>query len=350
MMAGRGEPFEGTAGGPARHIPVLLSEVLHSLEPRDGGLYIDGTFGAGGYTRAILGAADCRVIAIDRDPTAIAAGRGLAADHRGRLILAEGRFSELDAIAEGQGVEAADGVALDVGVSSMQLDQAERGFSFMQDGPLDMRMGDTGPNAADVVNTMGEADLARLIFVLGEERKSRAVARAIGRARSEGAITTTGALAEIVARAVGPLKDGKHPATRTFQALRIYVNGELSELAEGLAAAERILKDGGRLAVVSFHSLEDRIVKRFLAERSKVTQGSRHMPEVKAEAPTFRLLTRHPVDPGEEELKVNPRARSARLRAAERTAAPARAIDPASLGVPRLPGFEPAGRKGRSVQ
>ncbi len=344
MMAGRGEPFEGTAGGPARHIPVLLSEVLEVIGPTAGGIYVDGTFGAGGYTRAILDAADCRVIAIDRDPTAIAAGQGLAADYIGRLSLVEGRFSELDRLAEANGVDKADGVALDVGVSSMQLDRAERGFSFMQDGPLDMRMGAEGPSAADIVNSMDEGDLARLIFTLGEEKKSRAVARAIGRARAESAISTTGELAEIVARAVGPSRDGKHPATRTFQALRIYVNGELSELAEGLAAAERILKEGGRLAVVSFHSLEDRIVKRFLAERSQSQQGSRHMPEVKVQAPTFRLTTRHAVEASEEEVAANPRARSARLRGAERTAAPARAIDPITLGVPRLPEFIHAGR------
>jgi 16S rRNA (cytosine1402-N4)-methyltransferase len=344
MMAGRGEPFEGTAGGPARHIPVLLSEVLDVIAPKAGGIYIDGTFGAGGYTRAILEAADCRVIAIDRDPTAISAGQTMATDFSGRLALVEGRFSELDAIAEGQGIDRADGVALDVGVSSMQLDQAERGFSFMQDGPLDMRMGADGPSAADIVNTMAEGDLARLIFTLGEEKKSRAVARAIGRARADTPISTTGELAEIVARAVGPLRDGKHPATRTFQALRIYVNGELSELAEGLAAAERILKEGGRLAVVSFHSLEDRIVKRFLAERSKVAQGSRHMPEVKAEAPTFKLLTRHAISASDDETAANPRARSARLRGAERTDAPARAIDAAALGVRRLPDAPQAGR------
>ncbi|WP_436637904.1 16S rRNA (cytosine(1402)-N(4))-methyltransferase RsmH [Microbaculum sp. FT89] len=336
MMAGRGGPSEDTAGGPARHIPVLLSDVLDVIAPKPGGIYIDGTFGAGGYTRGILDAADCRVIAIDRDPSAIRAGQAMVADYRGRLGLVEGRFSELDRLAAGAGVEAADGVALDVGVSSMQIDTPERGFSFIQDGPLDMRMGGDGPSAADIVNTMAEGDLARLIFTLGEERKSRAVARAIGRARADTPIATTGELAEIVARAVGPLRDGKHPATRTFQALRIHVNGELSELAEGLAAAERILKEGGRLAVVSFHSLEDRIVKRFLAERSQVQRGSRHMPEVRAEAPTFKLITRHPVGASEEEIAANPRARSARLRGAERTGAPARPIDPAALGVPRL--------------
>ncbi|MEJ8571858.1 16S rRNA (cytosine(1402)-N(4))-methyltransferase RsmH [Microbaculum marinum] len=337
MMAGRGIPLEGTAGGPARHIPVLLAPVLEAVSPRDGGVYVDGTLGAGGYTSAILDAADCRVIAIDRDPVAIAAGRTLVDRYPGRLTIVEGRFSGLDAIARANDADEVDGITLDVGVSSMQLDEAARGFSFMQDGPLDMRMGNAGPSAADVVNAMPEGDLARLIFILGEEKKSRAVARAIGQARNEEEISTTGRLAEIVARAVGNRRDGKHPATRTFQALRIFVNGELSELAEGLAAAERILKAGGRLAVVSFHSLEDRIVKRFLNERSRVTHGSRHLPDMPVAAPTFRLIARHPVTATEEEVAANPRARSARLRGAERTDAPAREIDPAFLGVPKLP-------------
>ena len=345
MMAGRGTPHEGTAGGPARHIPVLLDKVLKTLAPRDGGLYIDGTFGAGGYTRAILDAADCRVIAIDRDPKAIAAGDSLAERYDGRLTLVEGRFSRLDRIAADTGASNADGVTLDIGVSSMQLDDAERGFSFMRDGPLDMRMGTSGPTAADIVNAAPEGELARLIFTLGEERKSRSVARAIGRARAQGDIATTGQLAEIVARAVGPSRDGRHPATRTFQALRIFVNGELAELAEGLAAAERILAEGGRLAVVSFHSLEDRIVKRFLAERSRVRRGSRHRPDVPAPAPTFTLVTRRPATPSEREIADNPRARSARLRGAERTSAPPRDIDPASLGVPRLPDIQPESRQ-----
>jgi 16S rRNA (cytosine1402-N4)-methyltransferase len=337
MMAGRGTPSEGTAGGPARHIPVLLDPVLEILSPRDGGIYIDGTFGAGGYTSAILDAADCRVIAIDRDPNAITAGAALVERYSGRLSLVEGRFSRLDEIADSNGASDVDGIALDVGVSSMQLDESARGFSFMKDGPLDMRMGGEGPSAADIVNAMPESDLAKLIFILGEEKKSRAVARAIREARSEIEISTTGELAEIVARAIGNRRDGKHPATRTFQALRIFVNGELAELAEGLAAAERILKAGGRLAVVSFHSLEDRIVKRFLSERSKVAQGSRHLPEVRSDAPTFRLITRQPINASDAETNANPRARSARLRGAERTDAPARDIDPAFLGVPRLP-------------
>lgn len=347
MMAGRGEPIGDAAGGPARHVPVLLGEVVEAIAPRDGGVYVDGTFGAGGYARAILAAADCRVIGIDRDPDALEAGRAIAGEYGGRLRLVEGRFSELDRLAADEGVEAADGVALDIGVSSMQLDEAARGFSFTRDGPLDMRMGRTGPSAADIVNAMPEGDLARLIFVLGEERRSRAVARAIGRARAERPIATTRELAEIVARAVGPSRDGRNPATRTFQALRIYVNGELAELAEGLGAAERILRVGGRLAVVSFHSLEDRIVKRFLAERGREARPSRHMPDLPATPPTFRLLGRGAITPGEAEIAANPRARSARLRAAERTAAPARPVDARALGVPSLPQLPKAPAGGR---
>jgi 16S rRNA (cytosine1402-N4)-methyltransferase len=344
MMAGRGTSTEDAAGGPARHIPVLLDPVIDLLAPRSGGIYIDGTFGAGGYSRALLGAG-CRVLGIDRDPAAVAAGRAMTGEFGNRLVLATGRFSELDALAAEAGMAPADGVALDIGVSSMQIDSAERGFSFMQDGPLDMRMGGDGPTAADVVNAMAEAELARVIFLLGEERRSRAVARAIAAARASGPIDTTARLAEIVARAVGRGHDGIHPATRTFQALRIYVNSELDELARGLGAAERALKPGGRLAVVSFHSLEDRIVKRFLAARSGAGGGSRHLPEREAEAPTFRLLTRKPVRPGDSEIRLNPRARSARLRGGERTEAPARAPDPAALGVPSVPALDSLPRR-----
>ncbi|TCT13494.1 16S rRNA (cytosine1402-N4)-methyltransferase [Tepidamorphus gemmatus] len=350
MMAGRGSPTGDAAGGPARHVPVLLAEALEALAPRDGGVYVDGTFGAGGYSRAILAAADCRVVAIDRDPAAIAAGAAAVAQHADRLILVEGRFSRLDEIAVSAGFDAVDGVALDVGVSSMQLDEAQRGFSFTRDGPLDMRMGGDGPSAADIVNSMDEADLARLIFVLGEERRSRAVARAIGRARSTRPIETTGELAEIVARAVGPSRDGRNPATRTFQALRIYVNGELSELAEGLFAAERILRAGGRLVVVTFHSLEDRIVKRFLADRAQATRPSRYMPDLPSAPPTFRLITRGAVTPGEAETEVNRRARSARLRAAERTDAAARPGNATDLGVPDIAVAGAAVHRGKRLQ
>jgi 16S rRNA (cytosine1402-N4)-methyltransferase len=263
----------------------------------------------------------------------------------GRLTLVEGSFSHLDRLAADHGHERVDGVVLDVGVSSMQLDQAERGFSFRQDGPLDMRMGGDGPTAGDVVNGMEPRDLARVIAVLGEERKARSVAAAIARARSDRAIATTTELAEIVSRAVGRQKFGEiHPATRTFQALRIFVNRELDELAEALAASERVLADGGRLVVVAFHSLEDRIVKRFLADRSaERAGGSRHLPEATLAPATFALLTRGTVVPGDDETHANPRARSARLRAGRRTAAAARPLDKAAIGVPELPAF-PTGR------
>jgi 16S rRNA (cytosine1402-N4)-methyltransferase len=250
--------------------------------------------------------------------------------------LAEGRFSDLDAIARDCGYETADGVVLDLGVSSMQLDTAERGFSFRLDGPLDMRMGGQGASAADVVNAAGERDLATIVFVLGEERNSRAVARAIVKARDTAPITTTRALADIVASAVRSRPGDIHPATRTFQALRIYVNDELGELVAALQAAERVLKPHGRLVVVSFHSLEDRIVKSFLSRRGEARAGSRHAPEPERAAPTFHALTRRPVVADDDETARNPRARSAKLRAAERCDAPARDDDASDL-LPRLP-------------
>jgi 16S rRNA (cytosine1402-N4)-methyltransferase len=308
-----------------RHIPVLGPEAVAALAPRDGGIYVDGTFGAGGYSRLLLATAGTRVIGIDRDPTAIAGGHDLMAQAAGRLTLVENRFSQLAEICAAQDVDAIDGVVMDVGVSSMQLDQAGRGFSFRFDGPLDMRMGGDGPTAADVIARAGERDLADVIYIFGEERHSRGVARAIVAARKEQPITTTRALADIVARVVRSKPNDIHPATRTFQALRILVNEELDELERALIAAERVLKPGGRLAVVSFHSLEDRIVKLFLAERSKSGGGSRHLPEVAQHAPSFTLLSRKPIVPGDEETAVNPRARSAKLRAAERTASPAHA-------------------------
>src|SRR6185437_14706950 len=263
------------AGGPAPHIPVLARPAIDFLNLREGGVYIDGTFGAGGYTRAILTGANCKVIAIDRDQSAIALGADLVEAAQGRLTLTEDRFSRLDSIAREMGYAAADGVVLDLGVSSMQLDRPERGFSFRHDGPLDMRMGIEGASAADVVNAAAERDLANIIFLLGEERHSRAIARAIVRAREQAPIETTRALADLVASVVRSRPGDIHPATRTFQALRIFVNDELSELTTALAAAERILKAGGRLAVVTFHSLEDRIVKSFLSERSETRGGSR---------------------------------------------------------------------------
>jgi 16S rRNA (cytosine1402-N4)-methyltransferase len=335
MTAG-GDGFAAVAGGPAPHIPVLGRLAIDFLNVRDGGVYLDGTFGAGGYTRALLAAATCRVIAIDRDPAAIAAGAGLVAAAQGRLTLVEDRFSNLERIAHAAGCEAVDGVVLDLGVSSMQLDQAERGFSFRRGGPLDMRMSGQGPSAADLVNAASERDLANIIYILGEERHSRAVARAIVKAREQAPITTTAALADIIASVVRARAGDIHPATRTFQALRIYVNDELGELAVALAGAERMLRAGGRLVAVSFHSLEDRIVKTFLAERAATRGGSRHAPEVKHPAPSFRLLTRRPVIADEEEVARNPRARSAKLRAAERTEAPAHSGDLTRL-LPRLP-------------
>ncbi len=295
------------------------------LAPRDGGTYVDATFGAGGYTRLILATPGTRVIAIDRDSTAIAGGADLVAEAGGRLTLVENRFSALSDICAAQGLDHVDGIVMDVGVSSMQLDSAARGFSFRFDGPLDMRMGATGPTAADVIAQATERDLADVIYILGEERHSRGVARAIVAARKEQAITTTRQLADIVARVVRSKPGDIHPATRTFQALRILVNEELDELEEALSAAERILAPGGRLAVVSFHSLEDRIVKTFLAERSKTGGGSRHLPEIAQETPSFKPLNRKPVVAGEAETESNPRARSAKLRGAERTTAPAHA-------------------------
>jgi 16S rRNA (cytosine1402-N4)-methyltransferase len=297
------------------------------LNPRDGGIYVDGTFGAGGYSRAILDAADTRVIGIDRDRTAIAAGFDLVDRSNGRLTLVEDRFSNLAEVCAAQGASRVDGVVMDVGVSSMQVDEAGRGFSFRLDGPLDMRMGHDGPTAADVVARASEADLANIIYIFGEERHSRAVARAIVAARKDSPITTTRALAEIVSKVVWSKPGEIHPATRTFQALRIFVNEELDELHLALAAAERVLKPGGRLVVVSFHSLEDRIVKNFLSERGKTGGGSRHLPEIAQSAPSFRILTKRPVTAGDDEVRANPRARSAKLRAAERSEAPAFAAD-----------------------
>jgi 16S rRNA (cytosine1402-N4)-methyltransferase len=304
-----------------RHIPVLGRQAIEMLSPRDGGIYVDATFGAGGYSRAILDVAGTRVIGIDRDRSAIADGFDLVDQSGGRLTLVEDRFSHLAEICTAQGLDAVDGVVMDVGVSSMQLDEAERGFSFRLGGPLDMRMGHDGPTAADVIAKASEADLANIIYIFGEERHSRGVARAIVAARKQAPIVTTRALADIVAKVVRSKPGEIHPATRTFQALRIFVNEELDELHLALSAAERVLKPGGRLAVVSFHSLEDRIVKNFLGERAKAGGGSRHLPEIAQAAPSFVILTKRPVTPDDAEISANPRARSAKLRAAERTTA-----------------------------
>lgn len=330
----------GTAGGPVRHVPVLLSQIIDALKPRRNGIYIDGTFGAGGTSQALLENADCIVLAIDKDPDAIAGGNDLKAAFADRLTLAQGAFSDMEKIASSNGIERADGITFDLGVSSMQLDKAPRGFSFQSDGPLDMRMSQEGPSAADVVNSLAESDLTQIIRILGEERRARAIAHAIVAAREDSRIARTSELAGIVEGVLGRRhNEKKHPATRTFQALRLYVNGEMDELVRGLFAAERLLDKGGRLVVVTFHSLEDRIVKRFLASRSgKTARPSRHAPvSAQAErAPSFRLLHRRAVSPGTDEVLRNPRARSARLRTGERTSAPPFPAEVEGLGVPKL--------------
>jgi 16S rRNA (cytosine1402-N4)-methyltransferase len=327
MTTGHDSGNPDVDGGPARHIPVLVRPVVEFLSPKPDGVYVDGTFGAGGYTRAVLAVPGTRVVGIDRDQSAVAGSFSLVDAAQGRLTVIEGRFSELDEIASSAGYAGVDGVMLDLGVSSMQLDTPERGFSFRFDGPLDMRMGGDGPSAADVVARATDAELARIVFLLGEERHSRAVARAIVAARREAPITTTRTLADLVAKVVHHRPGDIHPATRTFQALRLFVNDELGELSRGLLAAERVLKPGGRLVVVSFHSLEDRMVKAFLVSRATPAAGSRHRPEIARPAATFSILTKKPVVADHAELADNPRARSAKLRAAERTEAPARAGD-----------------------
>ena len=343
-------PSAGHSAAP-RHIPVMLAEVLDALAPRDGGHYLDATFGAGGYTRAILEAGETHVLAVDRDPSAIAAGAALVDAFAPRLTLRMHAFGDLLNVGDANTGDIAaasfEGVVLDLGVSSMQLDDAGRGFSFMTDGPLDMRMSgapgtpasDPGPSAAEVVNTLSEAQLANILYDLGEERRSRAIAAAIVKRRAGRPIERTGELVDIVASVLGQGRpDRKHPATRTFQALRIWVNDELGELARGLAAAEALLQPGGRLVVVAFHSLEDRIVKRFIAERCGRTAGvSRHVPSsAPGPDPSFRIVNPKPLSPTEDEITANPRSRSARLRMAERTGAAAWGFDRATLDLPRV--------------
>ena len=307
-----------------RHVPVLVDEVVHALAIAQGETVVDGTFGAGGYSRALLAVGAGRVIGFDRDPDAIAAGPSLVPDPR--LTLVEERFSQMDRVLEERGIGLVDAIALDIGVSSMQIDRADRGFSFQADGPLDMRMGQSGPTAAEFLNQADEAEIARVLREYGEEPRARTIARAIVAARP---IERTAQLAAIVRRALGYRQGQKSdPATRTFQAIRIHLNAELDELEQGLAAAERALKPGGRLAVVTFHSLEDRIVKRFFRERSGATpSGSRHRPLVEASNdPSFENVAK-PVAPSERELAANPRARSAKLRSATRSSAPAWAAE-----------------------
>lgn len=313
------------APSPVLHRPVLLDEVVAALAPAAGDIIVDGTFGAGGYSLALLERAPCRVIAIDRDGKAAARGRAIAAAGDGRLEVIEGRFGDMDTLLGDRGITTVNGVALDIGVSSMQIDEAERGFSFAKDGPLDMRMSGTGPSAADLVNRLDESDLADIVFRYGEERFARRVARAIVAARRERPFTRTLELADLVRRTVPKSADGIDPATRTFQGLRIAVNDELGELSRGLMAAERILAPGGRLAVVSFHSLEDRLVKDFLKQRGGGGgRPSRHLPApVTERAPSFTLGQRKATSPRAAEIAANPRARSARLRTATRTDAAA---------------------------
>lgn len=329
-------PSEATG---SHHIPVMLPEVLAALQPERGGIFVDATFGAGGYTSAILGSEKAEVIAIDRDPSAIAAGQTLVANAGGRLHLVQGSFSDLQELVSTQGHSKVDGVVLDIGVSSMQIDEALRGFSFRHDGPLDMRMSQEGPSAADYVNQLDADDLANIIFIYGEEPRSRAIARAIVKVRAEAKLLTTFDLVKAVERATGPQRaqDRTHPATRTFQALRIFVNAELDELATVLCGAEEILGEGGRLVVVTFHSLEDRIVKRFFAQRSGVrAAASRHAPEL-ADGPlaSFTMPQRGATSVGDAEAARNPRSRSAKLRFGIRTTAPAIAFDAKELGLPQ---------------
>ncbi|KIN61508.1 Ribosomal RNA small subunit methyltransferase H [Sulfitobacter noctilucae] len=319
----------------APHTPVLLRPLLDAVSPVEG-VWLDGTFGAGGYTRGLLDAGAERVIAVDRDPLAFEMAEDWAADYGDRITMQQGVFSKMDRYASDL-----DGVVLDLGVSSMQLDLAERGFSFMRDGPLDMRMSQDGPSAADIVNNAEEDVVASILYQYGEERASRRIAKAIGRARDEAPITTTLELARLVESCLPRSKPGQsHPATRSFQALRIAVNDEYGELFQGLMAAERALKPGGQLAVVTFHSVEDRMVKRFLTARSGGGgNANRFAPEAQREAPQFEVKKRKAIGPDAQELDENPRSRSAKLRVAIRTDAPSGEIDAKSIGMPMVRGL-----------
>ena len=333
MVTVNGGGAADAADEPQRHIPVMLAEVLDALQPANGKVIMDGTFGAGGYTSAIM-AAGADVIALDRDPTAIAGGQSMVVASSGKLTLIHSQFSNLANHAPEEGL---DGVVLDIGVSSMQLDEAERGFSFQRNGPLDMRMSAAGVSAADVVNRAKVNDLIRIFAFLGEEKQPGRIAHAIEKKRAEKPFETTRDLAGLI-EIVTPrkAKDKIHPATRVFQALRIFVNNELGELAEALFAAERALKPGGRLVVVTFHSLEDRIVKRYFADRSSKAAGSRHMPVLAEKAAIFEPVGKSAVQATEQESEINPRARSAKLRAGIRTDAPSRAADMSIFDLPDL--------------
>jgi 16S rRNA (cytosine1402-N4)-methyltransferase len=307
-----------------RHSPVLLSEMIRGLCPKDGGIYVDGTFGGGGYSRAILKSANCKVWAIDRDPDAQQRSKELKEKFPGRITFVLGRFSDLTALLRNNGVNYVDGITLDLGVSSMQLDTTERGFSFLRDGPLDMRMEKKGPSASEIVNGLPEEELSKLIFQYGGERKSRRIAKAIVENRKKQPFTRTLELADTVSHIVRRSKDGIHPATRTFQALRIFVNDELNELAKGLSSAESMLSEKGRLVIASFHSLEDQVVKKFLREKSGLTpRPSRHQPILEEIKPpkTFKIINKRVITPTKQEMLANPRARSARLRVAEKQTA-----------------------------
>lgn len=339
-MTGHSNIATDIEGGPVRHVPVMLSEVLSILEPAPGKLFVDGTFGAGGYTSALLNAG-AQVLAIDRDPNAIRDGAELVKTSGRLLRLVEGEFSNLDVIACENDIEAVDGVVLDVGVSSMQIDEDRRGFSFLKEGPLDMRMSQSGVSAADVVNNAVQADLTRIIGILGEERKASIVSRAIVKAREVAPILTTLQLSKVVEQALGrKAKDRIHPATRTFQALRIFVNQELEQLGKALFAAERLLKAGGRLAVVTFHSLEDRMVKVFFKDRDSQVQGSRHMPLIEEKAPLFEVKGKTLLKASAKEIEENPRARSAKLRWSERTSVAVTQADMSIFGLPNLASLE----------
>ena len=342
MTPGRGDETILAAGGPARHVPVLRDEVMAALAPREGELYLDATFGAGGYTRALLAVPKLRVLALDRDPIAIASGSELVDQAKGRLCLVRERFGKLDQVAREHRLSGFDGVVFDVGLSSMQIDDPGRGFSF-RGGPLDMRMGCAGTSAADLVNMAEETTLANIFYYFGEERASRRIAHAIVVDRAKTPFTSTAALASLIAR-VAPGKPGElHPATRVFQALRIAVNNELDELVHGLVAAEAVLKQGGRLVVVTFHSLEDRIVKQFFAERSGRGQtSSRRLPhEIEPPEPTFEVRGKQPIVPSAREIDENPRARSAKLRHGVRTKAKPRGSDDRLMALAELPKGRP---------
>jgi 16S rRNA (cytosine1402-N4)-methyltransferase len=344
MKSGRGNESSVPDGGLARHVPVLLEAVLTALKPETGGLFLDATFGAGGYSRAILKHPDVRLLALDRDPSAIRDGQVLVAEMAGRLMLEQARFGEMVAVADRLGLgRQFDGVVLDIGVSSMQIDEADRGFSFRLDGPLDMRMGQSGRSAADIINTASAEELADIFYYFGEERQSRRIAKAIVERRAIEPILTTRVLAEIVQKAAPAKPTQIHPATRTFQALRIAVNDELGELVSALVGAEALLKPSGRLVVVSFHSLEDRIVKQYFAERSNRGRAkSRLLPgEVAPPPAAYDLPLGQPVVAGEAETWRNPRARSAKLRVGVRTEAPASPARGAFASQTTLPQREP---------